>query len=95
MLEQKEYYQIIVIEVNLTSGESTLHFSNYLHKGNINISEDYINEFKSSFVSIPTPDISQVGYITTKESDYKYLEIDLGQNNYLILNEDNSLYILK
>lgn len=95
VLEQTEYYQIAIVEINLTSGESTLHFSNYLHKGNLNTTEEYLNEFKKSFTSIPIPDVSQVGYITTKESTYKYLEIDLGKNNYLILNEDNSLYILK
>ena len=95
VLEQPEYYQIGIIEINLTSSESKLHVSNYLAKGNISDKEVDVNAFKESFKTYHVPDVVDIGYITTRTSNYKYLKLDLGKNNSLILNEDNSLYILK
>lgn len=95
VLEQNEFYQIAVIEIDELSGASKLHYSNYLQKGNISDDEEYLNNLKESFKTLYIPDVHSVGYITTKNTNYKYLEINVGTNNSLILNEDNSLYILK
>ena len=40
-------------------------------------------------------DVNSIGYITTRDSEYKYPIMYVGTSNYLFLDENNELFILK
>lgn len=95
VLEQNDSYLLFIHEQNQTSGESTIHYSNYLQKGKIKNNQEYINELAKSIEKKLVPDVSKIGYITTRQNKYKYPMLYVGTNNYLYLDENNEIFILK
>lgn len=95
LLEEKDNYLLFVLEQDILSGESTIHYSNYIKKGEVKNTKEYLKELSKSLEKELVPDVSKIGYITTRESNYKYPIIYVGTNNNLFLDENNKLFILK
>lgn len=95
LLEQKDNYLLVIHEQNQTSGESKIHYSNYIKKGEVKNTKKYLEELSKSLEKELVPDVNSIGYITTRDSDYKYPILYVGTSNYLFLDENNELFILK
>ena len=55
----------------------------------------YLEELSKSLEKEVIPDVNSIGYITTRDSEYKYPIMYVGTSNYLFLDENNELFILK
>ena len=95
LLEQTDHYLLFVHEQDATSGESKIHYSNYIKKGEVKNSKEYLEGITKSLTKKLVPDVNSIGYITTRDSEYKYPIIYVGTSNYVFLDENNELFILK
>ena len=95
LLEQKDNYLLLIHEQNMTSGESTIHYSNFIKKGEVKNTKKYLEDLSKSLEKELVPDVNSIGYITTRDSEYKYPILYVGTSNYLFLDENNELFILK
>lgn len=95
VLEQPNHYLVFVHEQNQTSGASKVYYSRYLEKDSIEDTQEYIDEFNKSFKEEMVPDVRNLGYITSREFEYKYPIIDVGPSKYLYLDENDKLILIK
>ena len=94
-LEQPNEYLVFIHEQDQQSGFSTIHFSRYITKDNISEGQDYLEGFTKSFKEEPVPDVKDLGYIPSRDFEYKYPLINVGTSNYLFLNEKDELFLIK
>jgi membrane protease YdiL (CAAX protease family) len=95
VLEQPEDYLVFIHEQDQQSGASKIHFSRYFTKGSIIPTEEYIKGFGKSLNEEYVPDVVRVGYVTSRDFEYKYPILNVGTSNYLFLNEKNELFLIK
>lgn len=95
VLEQPEHYLVFVHEQDMQSGASKIHYSRYFSKDSIIPSEEYLKEFTKSFKDEYVPDVVRLGYVTSRDFEYKYPILNVGTSNYLFLNEKNELFLIK
>ncbi len=90
--EENEY--LILIHSN-DGNTSKIYYSNYITKENMDNTDEYLNKLKNSFTEIVLPSLSEFGYLTTKETNYKYpVFLDL-TNDFFIIKEDGLIYLMK
>lgn len=95
VLEQPKEYLLLVHEQDEQSGASKIHYSRYLLKETIKDSEEYLKEFTKSLKMEYVPDVIELGYITSRDFEYKYPLLNLGTSNYLYLDENNKIFKIK
>jgi hypothetical protein len=95
VLEQPEDYLVFVHEQDEQSGASKIHFSRYFSKASIIPTEEYLKGLEKSFKEEYVPDVVRLGYITSRDFEYKYPILNVGTSNYLFLNEKNELFLIK
>lgn len=81
-----------IVVINSTSTETKIYYSNYLNKNSLSNTQTFLEEFKKSFRTYDVPLISETGYMTLKNENYKYpLFISETKDKYII-DIDSNLY---
>ena len=81
-----------IIIINSTNSETKIYYSNFLNKNNLSNTQSFLDEFKKSFRTYDVPLISEMGYMTLKNENYKYpLFISETKDKYII-DIDSNLY---
>ena len=81
-----------IIIINSTNSETKIYYSNFLNKNNLSNTQSFLDEFKKSFRTYDVPLISEIGYMTLKNENYKYpLFISETKDKYII-DIDSNLY---
>lgn len=89
IVENMSSYLVII---NSTNTETKIYYSNYLNKNNLSNTQAFLEEFKKSFKTYDVPLISEMGYMTLKNENYKYpLFISETRDKYII-DIDSNLY---
>ena len=91
VLENEKGY-IVVVHTN--ENESTVYYSDFIRKNTISLDEEYLEEFKKSFVKYELPEISRFGYITIDDTNNKYPYF-ISSTNYYFVIKDDELYLIK
>ena len=91
VLENEKNY---IVVVHTTENESTIYYSDFIRKDSISMEEEYIEEFKNSFIKYELPEVSKFGYITIDDSETKYPYFT-SSNMYSFIIKDNELYVIK
>ena len=82
--------QKVLIEKSF--GCSRYIFNYFLNKNNLSNTQTFLDEFKKSFRTYDVPLISEMGYMTLKNENYKYpLFISETKDKYII-DIDSNLY---
>lgn len=84
-----------LIVINSTSYETKIYYSNYVNKNNLSNTQKFLDEIKDSFKIYDVPLITEIGYMTLKQENYKYpLFISETKDKYII-DIDSNLYKVK
>lgn len=95
VLEQPTYYLVFIHEQDQQSGASKIHYSTYFQKDSFIDTENYLKEFTKSLKEEYVPDVVKLGYLTSRDFEYKYPILNVGTSNYLFLDENNELFLIK
>lgn len=91
ILENPNNYIIVIHDFE---NNSIIYYSDFISKDNLSNSDDYLNKIKESFVEYDVPNLIQIGYMTTRKSNFKYPYFITEYENKMIIKEDKQLYLL-
>ena len=74
--------------------ESTVYYSDYTIKNNMVNDDEFIDEIVNSFISYELPVISEIGYITYDNAEYKY-PIFYSENNDYFIVKNGELFLMQ
>ena len=94
LLEQPEYYLLLVHEQDQTSGESSIHYTNYIKKGEVKDNQEYLDNLAESLTKELVPDVNEIGYITIDDTNYKYPVFYSSTYDYFII-RSGDLFLMK
>lgn len=81
-----------LVVINCTDTETKIYYSNFLSKSSLSNTQGFLDEFKKSFKTFDVPLITQIGYMTLRNENYKYpLFISEIKDKYII-DIDSNLY---
>lgn len=82
-------YIIYYLVKEENSSNSIIYYSNYLETNSLSNEEDYINNFKKSFLKQGLPPTNTLGTIREKGYDYQFPLIKDYNNDLLLIDEEN------
>ena len=85
--------QTTILIQTYEDGNSVLYYSRFITKDNVSNAKLYLQEIFNTFTKIITPDSNVLGHITTKDNIYPFIKTTNGE--YMLLNEDGELLIIK
>ena len=92
VIENPSSYGILIYDEDLSNLK--VYYSR-IFKNELTNDSKYIKSLKDTFISYDVPSISRVGYLTTKESLYKYPLIESMYDGYFMIDEVNELYLVR
>lgn len=92
VIENPDSYGILVYDDDLSNLK--VYYSR-IFKDDMRNDSDYIESLKDTFISFDVPSINKVGYMTTKDSLYKYPLIESMYDGYFMIDEVNDLYLVR
>lgn len=92
VIENPDSYGILIYDEDLTNLK--VYFSR-IFKDDMKNDSKYIELLKDTFISFDVPSINKVGYMTTKDSLYRYPLIESMYDGYFMIDEVNDLYLVK
>jgi len=93
LIENEKDYTILIHNNDYLS--STIYYSNFITKDNISNTKGFLDELKKSFKKFEVPKIDQIGYMTTRENNYKYPYMITDRSDKFIIDEKGELYFLE
>ena len=90
ILENKDNYLVII---QTLENESTVYYSDFITKNDIEQGSDYLEKFKESFIKYELPTINNLGYATIDDTNNKYPYM-IGETNSFII-KNGELYLIK
>lgn len=91
VLENEKGY---IVVVHTDENESTIYYSDFIKKNDVRQGEDYLEEFKNSFIKYEFPELSAVGYVTIDDTNTKYPYM-ISSNNDKFIIKNRELYLIK
>ena len=83
-----------IVVIHTYENESTIYYSEYLVKGEMDNDSYYLNGIKKSFSKFELPEISHIGYITLDDTNTKYpIMSSVNSDSFVIKNGE--LYLVK
>lgn len=92
VIENPDSYGILIYDEDLSNIK--VYYSR-LFKDELRNDSNYIESLKDTFISFDVPSINKVGYMTTKDSLYRYPLIESMYDGYFMIDEVNDLYLVK
>ena len=93
VLENDITYSVVIMT---NENESTIYYSDFISKDNIQTNTEYMEKFKDSFKKFELPEVSNIGYITLDDSNYKYpLMVSRNYDYFIVKNSELYLISLK
>ena len=91
IINNNDKYYLYYLTKEKNSSNTIITYSNFLEKNSLSLEEDYINEFKKSFLNQGLPPSNTLGAI--KESGYEYIFpiIKDYNNNIFLIDEENTV----
>ena len=91
VIENNDSFVILVSKNNL---ESVIYYSDYTIKNNMVNEDEFIDEIVESFIMYDLPYISEIGYITYDNAEYKY-PIFYSENNDYFIVKNGELFLMQ
>ena len=91
VLENEKGYIVVVLT---SENQSTIYYSDFIKKNDVRQGEDYLEEFKNSFIKYEFPELGSVGYVTIDDTNTKYPYM-VSTNNDKFIIKNRELYIIK
>ena len=92
VIENPDSYGILIYDEDLSNLK--VYYSR-IFKDDMKNDSKYIESLKDTFISFDVPSINKVGYMTTKDSLYRYPLIESIYDGYFMIDEVNDLYLVK
>lgn len=92
IITNKDSYGLLIYTEN---DESTIYYSNYMNNNNLSNDKNYLKAIKESLKQYDVPNLSTIGYLTNRKTDYIYPFALSRRGEEIIIDEKNDLYILQ
>lgn len=90
VIENEDSYSILIYNEDLNDLKV---YYKRLYKDEMSNDINYLNDIKN-FSSFDVPEISKLGYLTTRESNYIYPMMESSYDGYFIIDDNNLLYLI-
>lgn len=87
-------YSIGIFEYGEYVDGTTLYYINGINIDNLSNDKEFLESVKTSLVKFDLPSINSIGYITTKDDDYKMIFGSTTRGEKLFVDKDNKLYVI-
>lgn len=90
VIENNDTFTILLSKDEL---ETTIYYSDYTIKNNMTNEDSFIDEIVGSFIKYELPLITEIGYITIDDAEYRY-PVFYSANNYFII-KNGDLFLMQ